>query len=76
MVCVQESHLRGNILTNSFPRNGLHVTILFHNQEKNMSNWEMKNTFILVGKLDGRNHLREAYVDGRIILKLIFKSCV
>jgi hypothetical protein len=28
MVCVQESHLRGNVFANSFPRNGLHVTVI------------------------------------------------
>jgi hypothetical protein len=28
MVCVQESYLCGNALASSFPRNGLHVTVL------------------------------------------------
>jgi len=30
---------------------------------------------ILVGKLDGRDHLEDPSVDGWIILKFIFSSC-
>jgi hypothetical protein len=29
---------------------------------------------VLVGKLEGRGHLEELRVDGRVILKLIFKK--
>jgi hypothetical protein len=37
--------------------------------------WEGRGTYkVLVGRSEGRNHLEEPGVDGRIILKWVFKK--
>jgi hypothetical protein len=58
-----------------------HVYIIPHSGTKTETGyvartWGMRNAFVLVRKLDSKGHLRKAYVNGRIILKEIFKTCV